>query len=105
MPRLSIKLGCITMTVKHLIRRSSGAFYYRRGIPFDLRDFYKGKREHVYSLQTHHCAYTQFLTEFLGERTVRLAAILAEGLRTCSILHCASLVFMALIWVLRKIKR
>lgn len=52
MPPYSLKLGCITLTVKHLKRRSSGLYYFRKGIPKDLRDLYKGKREHVHSLQT-----------------------------------------------------
>ncbi len=52
MPRFSFQVGCITMTVKHLVRRSSGAFYFRLGIPQDLREFYKGKREHYHSLKT-----------------------------------------------------
>jgi hypothetical protein len=46
-----IQVGCIAMSVKQLVRRSSGAFYFRLSIPQDLREFYKGKREHYYSLK------------------------------------------------------
>jgi integrase len=40
------------LTVKHLKRRSTGLYYFRRGIPKDLRDLYKGKLEQVHSLKT-----------------------------------------------------
>ena len=53
MARYMFQNGCVTVTVKHLVRRSSGAYYYRRGIPADLRKFYNDKREHNHSLQTH----------------------------------------------------
>ena len=53
MPRYSLKVGCITLTVKHLKPRPSGLYYFRKVIPVDIRDLYKGKTEHVHSLQTH----------------------------------------------------
>jgi hypothetical protein len=43
----------MTMAVKHLKRRSSGLYYFRRGIPKDLRKHFNGKREINLSLKTY----------------------------------------------------
>ncbi|WP_370276949.1 tyrosine-type recombinase/integrase [Pontibacterium sp.] len=44
--------GCFIVTVKYLKQRPSGLYFFRKGIPVDLREYYEGKRELVYSLQT-----------------------------------------------------
>lgn len=48
-----ITAGCLVVKVKYLKSRLSGLFYYRRGVPQDLRDCYGGKRELVQSLCTY----------------------------------------------------
>lgn len=40
------------MQCKYLHKKKTGLFYFRRGIPEDLRVYYKGKRELLHSLQT-----------------------------------------------------
>ncbi|PCJ30872.1 MAG: hypothetical protein COA90_07885 [Gammaproteobacteria bacterium] len=45
--------GCLVGKVKHLVRRKSGLYYFRKGIPAHLRTFYKGKREINKSLKTY----------------------------------------------------
>lgn len=45
-------VGYCTLIVKHLKRRESGLFYYRRGIPLSLRQYYQGAHEIKRSLRT-----------------------------------------------------
>ena len=49
----TFQLGCLKVTVKNLKRRSSGLYYFRRGIPEDLRELYNGQREINCSLKTY----------------------------------------------------
>ena len=49
----TFQLGCLKVTVKNMKRRSSGLYYFRRGIPKDLRELYNGQREINCSLKTH----------------------------------------------------
>lgn len=48
-----IRSRVFKMTVKYLTRKPSGLYYFRRGIPFDLRTHFQGRSEFVQSLNTH----------------------------------------------------
>lgn len=48
----NFKMGCLSVKVKYLLSKPSGLFYFRRGIPQDLRHLYGGKTEVILSLKT-----------------------------------------------------
>ena len=61
-----IKTKVFKLQVKYLKRKASGLYYFRRGIPEDLRSYFDGRREIVESLHTH--------TQHEAVRFVRLRA-------------------------------
>jgi integrase len=77
-----IKIGCLRVKVTNLNRRISGLYYFRRGIPEDLREFYDDRSEVNQSLRTHDektaIAACQALTAFYTDEFKLLRSPVSE---------------------------
>lgn len=69
----------MVLSVKNIIQRKSGLFYFRKGIPQEIRSRYNGKREIVKSLQTRVMAEAVRKAKVLDDRYSKEFEALRSG--------------------------